>query len=499
MTEIRGFNSYKPIRNYIRKYSRNELLETLIKFSCGISRHGNAEVWSKGYVPWEILLLGRWIIRDWNNIKGSKKIDQNELNKILNKVKSFSDDDTFLKEGHSNGLSKFMRRMAFQQFWFQTTVGYNNAGRSIELLINSKLSSEVDSKLEETIGVGRKELYDIWIMVWASFSGEEINSLLPSFFDKVKEKIGEEKVEAFFNNFSLDSNTIDSFNDTHKAKNYILEIYERSPFFYKPFFYTNGRYYLWNISILNEFLEYGIYDFLKNIIPDKFGDCFGPIFEKYLEKRLIEYSIPYVSENELKKQGFEKQVDYLLKEGTDIVLIESKAIEASRHVRLLPTDEAMSKAYKKDVVKGIAQAHYVLERLANEKEIQEAYLLIVTYKELFLGNGENVWDEFVEDTLKDKYGIENCSIKPENIFFLSADSYDKLLLCIDGDIQKLLDILNKIVVDKGKVETKRFVFSQYLSNLGLSTKSDEYLKSVFNDYYTKVVKDYFDLDLDASD
>lgn len=496
MTEIRGFSSYKPIRNYIRKYSREELLEALIKLSCGISRSG-AEVWSKGYVPWELLLLGRWIIRDWNNIKGTKKIDQNELNNILNKVKSFSDDDTFLKEGHSNGISKFMRRMAFQQFWFQTSVGYSNAGRSIDLLVNSTLSPEVDKKLLEATGISRKELYDIWVMVWASFSGERINSLLPSFFDKVKEKTGEGVIEAFFKNFSLDSKSIDSFNDTYKAKNYILEIYERSPFFYKPFYCAGGKYYLWNISILNEFLEYGIYDFLKKIIPDKFGDCFGPIFEKYLEKRLIEYSIPYVSENELRNQGFEKQVDYLLEEGKDVVLIESKAIEASRHVKLLPTDQAMSNAYKKDVVKGIAQAHYVFKKLTNEKDVQEGFLLIVTYKELFLGNGESVWDEFIEDTLNNKYGIENCSIKPENIFFLSADSYDKLLLCMDGDIKKLIEILKRIIQDKSKVETKKFVFSQYLSNLDLNTKSDEYLKNVFNDYYTKVIKDYFDLDLDT--
>ncbi len=495
----RNFDEYKPIRNFIRKYNKHELLFTILQKSLYASRLKPSE-WSKGYLPWEVLLLGRWLLLDWNNIKGTKRVSLNDFHKVINKIKIFSNrSEPFLgKDGVQNGLTKFARRTAFQQFWYQRDIHRGAIARAIKLFILPNYSEKVDEALIKEYGLARGEMLDLFFMVWASFIDDKFSSLKPEYFQKVYDTLGKKKADKFFQNFSLSIDDINDFNKQNPVKNFISEIHEKSPLYKKPFFKLRN-FHLWSKPFLMEFLEFGIYDILKSITAEKFGDDFGPIFEKYIESRFLDHNISFKSESDLKKEGYESQVDFLIEGEEHLILIESKGIEATRRTQIFPSDELMSSDYKKNIVKGLSQAHYVNKKYSeiNGKD-KKTYALVITYKELFLGNGEVAWQEFIDSTLREKFDIYDFNIKSENIFFLSIDSFDKFLLCSNFQKEIMFEILDKIKETKKVVENKRFVFSHYLEDLkdyNLFEKEDENLNATFEGYYREMMRKYFNQDL----
>lgn len=422
-----GYEGYKTIRNAIRKFSKRDLLKYLVIQSKKVSQAG-PEVWSKGYVPWEILLLSRWVILDWNSISGKLPATTNQINALINRLKSFLDtDEPLLTSGSRHGLNKFMRRMAFQQFWHQQAVDHSKVGRTIELLIKPVFSEKIDRSLREKYGVSRKTMFDVLLMLWVTFDEKEVTHINQSFFKGISSDKLRLQCELFLRNFSLSEKDFEEFNINNPPRNYYLEVFEKPPLTKKPLLRMDNEYYLWSFSFLNDLLENGLYDHLKLANSEVFGDEFGPIFERYIEKRLNNYNLPFIKEHELKKLGAPKQVDFALKGGLGRLLIEAKAIEASRHARLNSTDEILTNAYKKDIVKALAQAHTYIEWTQITEPELPTYLLVVTYKELFLGNAENTWDEFIEQSIRDHYKIESFKLAPENIFFLSIGAFDQLL------------------------------------------------------------------------
>lgn len=378
----KGFEEYRPIRNIIRKYKREELLVATLERSLTTSRSSPAD-WSQGYLPWELLLLGRWIILDWNNIKGQTRVTLNNFNGIVNEIKKFSDRlDPFLgSNAVDNGLTKFARMMAFQQFWYQKDVYRDSISRAIRLFVLEDYSKQVDEALINTYGLTRTEIFDMFLMAWASFIDDKYISLTPGYFHTVYDTLGKEKTDRFFKEFSLslDLEGLEQFNKKFPVKNYISEIHEKSPLYSKPFFKLIN-YHLWNKSFLIEFLDFGLYDIFKRIIPDRFGDDFGSKFERYIRERLEDHKISAIYEKELKKNGYDSQVDFLLETNDHLILVESKGIEATKRTKIYPTDEIMSSEYKKSVIKGLAQADYVNKKFLNGKREKTSYILIVTYK-----------------------------------------------------------------------------------------------------------------------
>ena len=59
----------------------------------------------------------------------------------------------------------------------------------------------------------------------------------------------------------------------------------------------------------------------------------------------------------------------------DLILVEAKGIEASHHTKAYPSDKVMINAYKKSIVKALAQAHEVVETFKVNKLINDTFLL----------------------------------------------------------------------------------------------------------------------------
>lgn len=455
------------------------------------------EVWQKGYLPWELILLGKWVVADWDNIKGNKRVSPNIVNNLINKVKSFIERQNPLLKKGEEGLTKFMRRTAFQQFWHQKKLSASCAGRAIKLLVESNFSTYFEEKLASEIGITRLEIIEIALMIWSGFlENNNIVFLRKDYFSSVKDTLGEEKIVLFLKYFSVDAQDISKYREIlFPTKNYYTEIFDKSPFSSKPFVVSvEGNLHLWSIAMLNEIIEFGIYNILKGFDSSKFGTEFGPIFESYIRSQLSDFNLPFTDEKELRNQGFRKQVDFVLDGYSGLVLIETKAVEASRLSQINPLDEIMANSYKDSIIKALYQAHVVFTQYTEIGKKKNPFLLVVSYKELYLGNGESVWDEFISKTLSEVYDLNEFAIPIENIFFISADGFDKLLICARGKIDCIVEVLEKIVEKKRDVKKKRFVFSQYLNGLGteeLNEKTESNLSRKFYEFHQNALDKYF--------
>ncbi len=488
---MRGLEEFQPILRMIRAYRREELIYELLILSLHVSR-SQLNAWKKGYVPWEIMLLARMVLFDWKNIDGDEEVNILAINKILMAIKDFSNDSglNFLN-GEGKGIFKFMRRMSFQQMWGQKSLCSSTLARASELLVNSKMDAHFSKSLVRVCGVERNEFQDIVFTIWTLFSCTPIEYVKVETFSKLFVEIERIKIEKFLEYFSLELDKIDYFFEDFPIRNISNDMFDHSPFVFKPFIKLGDYYFLWDINLIQELVEFGIYDVLKLECKGGFTRDFGlNAFENYITSRLLNYRISFLDENDLKKKGYEKQVDFLLT-GLDYSLsIEAKGIEASTSVKVFPTDEVLMNQYKGNIVKSIIQGNYV----AKKSEKERKYLITVTYKELYLGDSENAWDEFIGETLSKKYSFDDIVIPKSNVFFVSIEDFDKLLILANGKVEEIVNILDKVIALKKDPASRKWIFAQYLEAIFQGERivyKDNFLREKYESYFSTYMRKYF--------
>ena len=117
---MNDYHLYKPIRNKIRTMNHYSLLDQAI-IRLHEACHGGMPVIQKGNIPWEILLLVKWVLMEFDPLSKIKPpASEVEMNRLLNKINHlFDGKNGFLQAGGPHGIQKFFRQMSFQQFWLQ--------------------------------------------------------------------------------------------------------------------------------------------------------------------------------------------------------------------------------------------------------------------------------------------------------------------------------------------------------------------------------------------
>jgi len=142
---------YRPLRNQIKKYDTESVILQCIKKLHEISKKPVFE--EKGYLPWEIMFLIKFMALD-GNVGAGLKADANSLPKLLNKIKDNIGNSTkFIDKGGAHGLNKYMRRAAFQQFCYQSGSCKADFGRQMYLFRSLEWEYPVKEKFKEITGV----------------------------------------------------------------------------------------------------------------------------------------------------------------------------------------------------------------------------------------------------------------------------------------------------------------------------------------------------------
>lgn len=199
---------------------------------------------------------------------------------------------------------------------------------------------------------------------------------------------------------------------------------------------------------------------------------FASEFENYIAKGLSSINRNFYTERELSREFPEESItDFVLPLDDLTLILEVKATEMRPIVRVYPDKKPLIRELEDNVVKGVIQGFSVANAIMQDSDNleipcrSEFFLMIITYRDLFLGPGEAAWEEFlreaVEPTLLSK-GTDLNTIPPEGIVILSIDEFDQFISIIWEESAPISIILHEMVDANSNWETRKLLFSQHL-------------------------------------
>ena len=165
---------------------------------------------------------------------------------------------------------------------------------------------------------------------------------------------------------------------------------------------------------------------------------------------------------------------YLLMDEGNKIFIDAKGVEMSYLGMVGHQPEVITDKTRTSIVKGIQQGFETASRLESIKklggvEIGEGddYLIVVTFKDMFVGNGLNFYEYVAKDTLNklmSQYG-GTAPIPLEHMYFMSIDDFDLLTGGIASGEIELTEILEHAVKSDALRETEKFNFGQHIYDI----------------------------------
>ena len=219
-----------------------------------------------------------------------------------------------------------------------------------------------------------------------------------------------------------------------------------------------------------------VYDLLKSDYGGEFMHRFGRVFEELVGESIQSVFEGFISETDLKRhfkyRPNQRLVDYIIVDDECNVFVEAKAVTMS--VRGMVTDQPGTvRSQTKSVLHGIEQAYAIADALPKGEEVcgirmgnRDNYLIVVTFKDLYLGNGQLYRDHIAPaaiDKIISKYGGEEL-IPLSNVFVVSIDDFDVLLGSVHGGTMSMADYLesaaNRVRTTRDWVSFRQLVLAE---------------------------------------
>jgi hypothetical protein len=115
------------------------------------------------------------------------------------------------------------------------------------------------------------------------------------------------------------------------------------------------------------------------------------------------------------------------------------------------------------------------------------FLLIITLKELYLGNGTDFYDSAAKNKIDALIGNSTSPPIPlENIYFLTVDDLDHFANCVNKGEVRFIDFIRQAVKKDIVASSKKFHFRQHLSEIGTNISPPQYLDEEIDGIFRRV-------------
>lgn len=424
--------------------------------------------------PWLILLMIQWTYLNplAENDLGRPAITHSSMLELLQKIFDLTDTGTMPDE--FDDVRLFMRALAYQQFFHQTDNGLYDLARQRLIFATVPENHYFKTKFLSRTGVSVEHFLNLSLALYSIIKGNG-PIIEHSYLFEVCHTIPPSMVDAFLRLISVNINNLHrelkSFDVDGRGPD---EHLRQTPFLRFPMVKINSRYCCVSPYVLARSLGYLIYDFLKRDDLEGFNQPFGKSFERYVGECLSKSKLLTAKESELIQtlKGEGKVVDFLVVDGDANILIDAKGVEMSQSGMTAIKRGTLRRATKTSLFKAFEQGHEVAARLPQLKTAHpiikhraSTYLLAVTYKELYIGNGptlaavagaselEKIRTAYAEDTL----------IPFENIYFLSIGEFEDLMhLVSEGEIG-LVEALEKAKKADSDRSSQKFTFDLHIN------------------------------------
>lgn len=423
-----NFEDYKVLRNRVRKYETLSLVLPCIKKLHEISRKPVYE--NGGYYPWHLLYLVKVAFLEGGK-NGREIASIGTINTALNQINDLGNESRFLN-GETGGVRKFLRTIAFQQFWFQRPITSSDMARQL-LIFDGCAAADLNNKFVAVTGLEIKTFLQMLVSAWSGFIDNSGRThITKGWFTPLG--YSEQVIDNFFSLIALSVEKTRVFFERHyeNTDDKLLQLTEQTPLKQYPFLQVEERYYCYSPYVLQEKIKHAIYDVLKEAHGNEFTQIFGVLFEDYICRLMNEINITFIPEARLKEIFRNKRVcDAVIELDNALVLVEIKGVAMHPYAQINPTNAFLTQQLRTNIVKSFEQIYEVGNLLTTTDEGRailkgrEIFAIIVTYKEMYLSDGQDLWDEFLSEPLHEYIVAKNLDmscIPLNNILFSSVNT-----------------------------------------------------------------------------
>jgi hypothetical protein len=474
-TTITPYDAFKPIRNLLRKYDSVSLARRAATKLHAIETKPVDE-WRR-WPPWFLLLLIKWGFEfgDWHY--PLKEVAESDLARLVNKLHDFEGEcgSPFLHEGGLAGLSKFLRTKAYQQFWMQGLRPSWALARPSRLFCHLPFGHPLETQFTQRFHLSMNDFIELAFLLctWLAASPTNIQFSTEVLFANVGVPAGTKA--AFTAALTLTPEEVKQFLTTRPqaVENLCFQLNEPSPLAQCPFLAMGQDRLVYSRRLFEWTMNHFFYDQAKLLGGSTGAELVAQILEQYVCEALASLGLPFYTETDLKRAFPSRKVtDFVLPCDDLTLMVEVKASEMRPSVVVFPANQQLINELRDSVIKAAVQGYSLANDLVassadlNIPNRSEFFLFILTYRDMYLGPGQPLWDEFLGEAVRSKLeseGIDPEVIPPERIVVLSLAEWDELMSILRTNPTLLSRILNGMVVSNRKPESTNFTFGQHLA------------------------------------
>ncbi len=469
----------RKVKSLIRGHDAVDLLDALYKYMNAENDDNMARLRRH---PWLIMLIAKWNLLG-NRVHPSlaKPLTNHTFNKILSTTYDLG--KLVKMPGEASHYRNFMRNIAYQQFIYQKQLSSTTVASNHLLFSSLPNNHRIQTRFKDLTGVEICDFNKCCLVIYAAFMKNK--SVSVSDFEIIFEKVGRANLEQTLIALSIDLHRVKGQVQNNDYSNGTYsEWYEQTPFLRFPLVRYDGKYTCLNLYVFLRSIEGYVYDLLKNDNPQSFMDGFGKVFESYLYRGLNFSGCEYVDENLLGDQLPEgvNVVDFVVCNENSNIFIDAKGVELPYLGKVSDNPKVILGKVKTSALKAIKQANVLNDYLRKNalKGVEfkrDNYLLVVTYKELYLGNGTDFYEAVAKEAIDEiTQSLDAKAVIPlENMYFITLEEFDLLCSVINSTNFSMEQVLEHAKANDREPESMKFDFTQHINSLGVEVMRPDYL------------------------
>jgi hypothetical protein len=406
------------------------------------------------------MLLAKWILAYGNFGQWRLPVPQrNQIDEIINAVSDI--EAKLLLPSEHPDFHLFLRGIAYQQFWYQEPPQRAHFARQARIFRRLDADHHLATRFHELTGLTIPTFLELSFFVAATFLDGSRRSVTLDYFATLHAKHSATTIERFFRILSRDANELRSqlLGSATKPGRVAYEYRERTPLMRHPILRVGSTYWIYQLPILLRGMETMVYDILRADNPSVFMNHFGRIFEDYVRLGVEQLGCSFLNEAELKRRyGHGKVVDFVLTSAAGTVFIDAKGVEMNDGIMVTANAELLTRQAENSILKGLSQAQELVARM---QLTEPPFVLIVTYKHLFLGSG----DDFARyaDPIRFASAVgQRAGLEMSKVFFVSVEEFDYLASALGQKNMHLATLLEELSAKERTQEGKRMMMMQHI-------------------------------------
>lgn len=423
------------------------------------------------HMPWVVNLCLKWSASVLGKQKKFKTLDRNRAIQLFQKA---YDTLSIIPLGleKKNGSHFFLRNNLYQQGIYQKIDAINTISRQVFLFSKLEDNHKIKTIFLSITNVSIEDFLRLSYVLTSYITSEHpVRKMNVNTFSILFPIISKETIRNFLDTISINQEELSVFSKLKTFEKPLLEYYSSSPYLEKPLIKKGSEYFQIHAQLTSRSIQTYIYDLLRRNDAEKFMDSFGNVFENSLEKIIQECQIHYLNEDYLKERlpKGNKVIDFLIPDADANIFIDAKGVEIHQKGMVTLRPEDIAGKIKTSVLKAIEQAHEVNREIHKNGDLvtpfmKNSFIICITYKNLFLGNGTFLASTYAENEMQkiyDKFSAD-YHIPKENIFCLAFDEFEYLVAsCKNANVSP--SAVLKYAVEKNKEPSSAaFLFSQHI-------------------------------------